>query len=226
MAQRTGRRMRQNETIRDYSGLTYRIEALLGEGGFGRAYLASRMSRDGKRPTRTVCLKDCGLAANWHGEAFLGKLLADQPEVVRLIDAFVGVAGVPETRRQFLIFEYMEEGTVDDWLENSKPGAPWAEHRVRKEVRRLLLLLAKMHSVGITHRDIKPANVYLRNGRLRGCRVPDSILYNGPRRTQVARHLRARPAFELPSEGYDLTPDASRSSAATHVDISQGVQGF
>ncbi|MFJ6096617.1 protein kinase domain-containing protein [Williamsia muralis] len=166
MAQRTGRRMRQNETIRDYSGLTYRIEALLGEGGFGRAYLASKMSRDGKRPTRSVCLKDCGLAVNWHGEAFLGKLLADQPEVVRLIDAFVGVAGMPETRRQFLIFEYMEEGTVDDWLENSKPIAPWAEHRVRKEVRRLLLLLAKMHSVGITHRDIKPANVYLRNRRL------------------------------------------------------------
>lgn len=156
------------QAVYNDAGKAYEVGEEVGKGGFGLAYSAYEMSRNGKRRVRKVCLKVCENGNDWHGEAFFGKVLHDDDRAVRLRDAFVSSTGHGrhQARRHVLIFEFMGEGTVGDAVEAKSGSSPWKESRVRKEIGSVLELLAKMHNVGITHRDLTPANVFLRNGRL------------------------------------------------------------
>src|SRR5258706_13397077 len=69
------------------SGLEYRIESLLGEGGFGQAYLASRISYSSTVPA-VVAMKASEHIDGWVREVYFGRLLDGHPHAIRVFDAF------------------------------------------------------------------------------------------------------------------------------------------
>jgi serine/threonine-protein kinase len=130
------------------TGKQYTIDAVLGVGGFGRAYRA-------KLGRRHVCLKVTTDSASWHREAYIGELLDGHPRVVRLLEAFplVRPGGI-----EYAIAMELAEGTVADAIEED---GPWSERRAVREVRGLLSAVARLHDSGAVHRDITPFNVFV-----------------------------------------------------------------
>ncbi|HEY2942102.1 MAG TPA: hypothetical protein VGN09_06690, partial [Vicinamibacteria bacterium] len=65
--------------------LQYRIERLLGAGGFGQAYLARQVGGSRVVP-KTVCIKVSEQIDGWVREAYFGRLLDDHPRAIRVYD--------------------------------------------------------------------------------------------------------------------------------------------
>ncbi|MAY97860.1 MAG: serine/threonine protein kinase [Nocardioides sp.] len=156
--------LRVGQKLQSDDGATYVVAASMGKGGYGAVFDGHRVASDGRRLKR-VCIKVCDSRHDWHGEAFFGELLAGDDRAVELLDAFVMStrSNGREVRRHVLVFEFMEEGTVHDSFQNGGTKA-WTDARTIKELKRVLSLLARLHTAGITHRDLKPNNVYLRGG--------------------------------------------------------------
>lgn len=150
----------------DVSGACYRVTSgRVAEGGFGEIYRGSLL--DGRRdPVRDVAIKVLTHPLSWHGEAYFGRLLEDHSRVVGLLDAFQMASGSGAARltRYLLIFEWMEEGTVWDFLQAGKGPVP--DQAVARQTGEILELLRLLHRRGICHGDITPKNVFLRGGEL------------------------------------------------------------
>ncbi|MEZ5420374.1 MAG: hypothetical protein R2708_23955 [Vicinamibacterales bacterium] len=64
-----------------------RIGTLVGRGGFGQVFLASRLGASQRVPA-TLCVKVSTRQDGWLREAYFGQLLDGQPRAVTLYDAF------------------------------------------------------------------------------------------------------------------------------------------
>src|SRR5215831_3578639 len=67
--------------------LQYRIDSLLGQGGFGQAYLATRLTRSREVP-RIVAVKASVHIDGWVREAYFGRILEGNARAIRVYDAF------------------------------------------------------------------------------------------------------------------------------------------
>lgn len=135
----------------------YRVEKVIGAGGYGRVYL-SVDERMGRRVALKVLYdadSDSAAQARFDLEAkVLGQL--QSPHIVRLFD----YGRLPDGSA-FLVSEFLDGRSLREILDEE-----WAlaEGRVVRILAQLLEALALAHQAEVLHRDLKPANIMLRNG--------------------------------------------------------------
>jgi len=137
--------------------LLYRIERLLGEGGFGQVYLARRLGRSSIVPS-TVCIKVSARIDGWLREAYFGQLLDDHPRAIRVFDTFPLISQ-GEQVLYCLALEYARHGDLSVFFRRADKG--WPEITVRREIAGILEVLGKLHRGQMLHRDLTPMNVFV-----------------------------------------------------------------
>ncbi len=140
--------------------LRYRIDSLLGQGGFGQAYLATRVTRSLSVPA-AVAIKASEHIDGWLKEAYFGQLLAGHARAIRVFDAF------PLIREDgsvlyCLALEYAKHGDLRAYLDRT--GKSWTERTARREIAGILEVLGKLHRGQLLHRDLTPMNVFVCDG--------------------------------------------------------------
>ncbi len=140
----------------------YRVDKVIGEGGYGRAYRATNVTS-----RNDVCFKYTFDQLSWHRESYFGELMRRNPRVIQLLDSFPLMPKSGRGRiRYCLVLELAEHGTVADYL--MRTGRPWTEARAKREIMALLRMLDQLHGGSATHRDITPFNIFVcRNGVLK-----------------------------------------------------------
>lgn len=157
----------------------YRIESVLGCGGFGVTYQAIHMhlkmpvaikefypqdylKRD--KASSKVLIADHEKQVYEKGlQHFLneGRILArlNHPNIVRVFDYF------SENGTAYLVMELIDGVTLKDEMQGN--GGSLDEKRVRAVFERLVNALGAAHAAGIFHLDIKPTNILIaRDGRI------------------------------------------------------------
>ena len=153
----------------------YRIERVLGHGGFGITYLARDINLDkrvaikeflpndiaARQPDQTVTVrsKDSAEAFKWGLDSFikearvLGKF--SHPSLIPVHRFFEG------NNTAYFVMEFAEGVTLGTVL---KHEGTMDEERLKKILLPILHGLGEVHSRNVLHRDIKPDNIILREG--------------------------------------------------------------
>ncbi|MBL9026848.1 MAG: serine/threonine protein kinase [Myxococcales bacterium] len=133
----------------------YRIESVLGAGGFGHVYVATQIGL-GRRVALKVLPASATASAEqlerFQREAALAQRL-EHPNTVRLFDHGVSAEGIP-----FIALELLRGETLATSI--ARIG-PQADERVARVAAQVLKALMEAHALGVVHRDIKPANIFL-----------------------------------------------------------------
>lgn len=155
-------------------GGKYKIERVLGQGGFGITYLATQELLD-----RKVCIKEfffkdscsrkrsgeveLGTIGNRDlVERFLNKFIKeartisqlDHPNIIRILDIF------KENNTAYYVMDFIEGSSLDD-IVNKRGALP--EKEAVDYIKQVASALDYIHQRSINHLDIKPANIMVRN---------------------------------------------------------------
>jgi serine/threonine protein kinase len=141
-------------------GTPYRLEELLGMGGFGAVYRASVSDLQHMPFAIKFCL-DHAMADTLKNERrMLERLMAAGKEgwserIVRLCGYNL------EHDTPFLVYEFVPDGTLTDWLaaRQQQTGRRLSADEALRVVGQIASALAFAHERGLVHRDLKPANV-------------------------------------------------------------------
>lgn len=130
----------------------YRIERLLGSGGMGDVYLASRADEQYRKQVAIKIIQRFGsenLERRFRNERQILAML-EHPSIARLLDG-----GTLPDGRLYFVMEYIEGEPIDAWVDGRKP--PLAD------VLRLFLQVCAAvqfaHQNLVVHRDLKPGNI-------------------------------------------------------------------
>lgn len=142
----------------------YIILQQLGQGGFGRTYLAEDTGRFRERfvikefvPSlkNTAALKKA--EELFQREAAILHQL-EHPQIPRFWEIF------RQEKRVFLVVDYVDGSTYKDLLEQRlQQGQCFSETEILDLFQRLLPILAYLHRRGVIHRDISPDNIICRS---------------------------------------------------------------
>ncbi|NEP18382.1 MAG: serine/threonine protein kinase [Leptolyngbya sp. SIO4C1] len=141
----------------------YRIVQLLGQGGFGRTYLAEDQGRFSERcalkefvPVQGEDRFSDKATQLFQREAAILYQIT-HPQIPQFRATF------EQDQRLFLVQDYVEGTTYRDLLNQRRAqGSAFSETEVRQLIQQMLPVLAHIHAKGIIHRDISPDNLILR----------------------------------------------------------------
>jgi hypothetical protein len=155
---------RGSEIASAETALRYRIDRLIGQGGYGQVYTARRLGRSRTVPD-ALCVKASRRIEAWIREAYYGQLLDGHPRAIAIHDAFVVTQG-DGTPLYCLALEYARQGDLSAYLQRTKRR--WKETIARREIAGVLQVLGTLHRGQLLHRDLTPLNVFVcDNGRLK-----------------------------------------------------------
>ena len=157
-----------------YAVQEYRIDKLLGVGGFGLTYLATDANLNLRVALKEYLPGDIALRGedqsitpsspaaaddfDWGKRRFLdeSRTLASfrHPNIVRVMRFFEANGSA------YMVMEYVEGDALPDWI---KPRRPLDQPQIAAIVGPLLDGLEVVHAAGYMHRDIKPGNIYIRS---------------------------------------------------------------
>jgi serine/threonine protein kinase len=152
----------------------YRVEKLLGVGGFGLTYLATDANLNLRVALKEYLPGDIALRGpgqtigpsstdnaetfGWGKQRFLdeSRTLASfrHPNIVRVMRFFEANGSA------YMVMEFVEGAALGEWV---KAHRPIVEAQAASIVAPLLDGLEVVHNAGFLHRDIKPGNVYVRD---------------------------------------------------------------
>jgi eukaryotic-like serine/threonine-protein kinase len=142
------------------TGLRYRVDHLIGQGGFGQVFLARRLGRSAVVPAE-ICIKVSSHIDAWVREAYFGLLLRDHPRAIQVYDRFP--LTFDDGRVLYcLVLEHACHGDLSAFL--SHTGKAWREAAARREIAGVLEVLRKLHRGQLLHRDLTPMNVFVCEG--------------------------------------------------------------
>jgi serine/threonine protein kinase, bacterial len=213
-----------------YSGLIlgsrYRIIRQLGQGGFGRTYLAEDVNRFNELcvlkefapqvQTSAVLQKAEELFAREAGVLYQ----LQHPQIPRFRELFR--VNVEDKNYLFLVQDYVEGKNLFSLLHSHQPPR-LTESEVTQLLLDILPVLEYIHSAGVIHRDISPDNLILRNSDLR----PVLIDFGGVKQiaatvsqlAQVEAGKAAPPATLLGKVGYAPNEQMRTGTVYPHSDL-------
>ena len=145
----------------------YEIARILGQGGFGRSYLAI----DRQKSRKTCVLKEFAPNIVKPQELEKAKELFEReanvlkkiqhPQIPRFHASFQAKIGTKDFF--FLVQDYIEGDNYDQLFEQRRgQGQSFSEEEVINLLHNVLPVLTYIHSLDIVHRDISPDNLILR----------------------------------------------------------------
>jgi serine/threonine protein kinase len=164
----------ENALPSGYSINEYRIDFLLGAGGFGLTYLATDANLNLKVALKEFLPADLAVrgadstvqpksssaadSLKWGLQRFMeeARTLASfrHPNIVRVMRFFEA------NHTGYMVMEFVDGTALPDWIQ---PRRPLPQAAVLGLLGPLLDGLEVIHKAGYLHRDIKPANVFIRS---------------------------------------------------------------
>ena len=131
----------------------YRIERLIGSGGMGSVYLASREDPDLEQRVALKIVK-----SGWFGEEVVRKFLEERqilarlehPNIARLFDG-----GVTENGQPYFAMEYVEGEAIDSYSDRHQLTIADRLHLFAT----VCDAVQQAHQSLVVHRDLKPSNI-------------------------------------------------------------------
>lgn len=195
----------------------YRVEHLLGRGGFGKVYLARDMELDRLVALKILAPGDGQRSARqrFQREARLTSRF-QHPNIVRLYDH----GRTPEDE-SYIVYELIEGHDLRNLPEPPEPGQAcgW--------IRDIAFALAELHDLGVLHRDIKPANIMVRkdDGRAVLCDFGLAIEDEHSTRYTRAGFVVGTPAYTAPEIWKGRRHDAGMDQFALAATLYELVYG-
>jgi eukaryotic-like serine/threonine-protein kinase len=162
----------------------YRIEHLVGEGGFAMVYLAEHTIW--KQPVAVKFFSGLSQAPAEYRDELLHQFIQEGALLTELSSQTAGIVqardvGAFTTRAgqwmPFMVLEWLDGSPLDAILaEDQRLGQPWTEGEVVSFLRRILPILDVAHRRGVAHRDIKPANIFIMGSAARSLETPCKLL--------------------------------------------------
>ena len=146
----------------DFDG-RYQVISVLGEGAFGRTYLARETSSGDEVVIKRVTIR--GLPGWKPLELFEREVAVlrsvRHPGVPRFLDAFQSATSADGGPEMVLVTERIPGESLLAMIER---GHHWEEGQARQLLERLLEVLAHLHTLSppVIHRDIKPGNIIVK----------------------------------------------------------------
>ena len=133
----------------------YRLERLLGAGGFSQAYLAINEQLHGKQVVVKIPLRNSNESSEWFARHFTDEIRAlaalNHPGIVHVLDS-----AADPVHGEFFTEQFVEGPTLSELL---KKGPPLGLERSARMLERVSRALAAAHAKGVVHRDLKPQNI-------------------------------------------------------------------
>ncbi|MBB5136323.1 soluble lytic murein transglycosylase-like protein [Thermocatellispora tengchongensis] len=130
----------------------YRIEQIIGVGGFASVYLAH--DDELRSPVAVKILAD-----NWARQTHIRERFLQEARLLRRADSHrlvqVFDIGTLDDGRPYFVMTYADRGTLEDRM----GGAPMPVDSALDVVEEIGRGVAVLHSIGVVHRDLKPSNV-------------------------------------------------------------------